>query len=347
MPFLHLTNGSAVIPPMRAAGIVGAIVPWDDVLHEGPVPAGLSIAAMRETRAEFLASCGWGSRDAIHRSLATRDAALEQLERIDEIVLWFEHDLFDQLQLLQILNRLPIDGGPPVTAVPGDDYLLMPGLEPGPAGDAAGDVRPGSAGGPAGTRFAQLFAARRGITSAQRLAARDAWEAFRADDPRAVLDAIPRVTDLPHLPAALHRHLQQFPAPRTGLSRTEQQTLEAIARGIARLGDIFTQANHHSEEAVFMGDAAFLLHVRGLLRGPRPLMARTVPRRPGDRPRLARAALSMDDELTLADDGRRVLAGEADRVTLCGIDRWLGGVHLEGHGPVWRWHHGRGAPVHL
>ena len=45
MRLLHVTNGSAVISAMREAGIDGTIVPWDDVLHEGPVPAGLNIAA--------------------------------------------------------------------------------------------------------------------------------------------------------------------------------------------------------------------------------------------------------------------------------------------------------------
>ena len=40
-------------------------------------------------------------------------------------------------------------------------------------------------------------------------------------------------------------------------------------------------------------------------------------------------------ELTRA--GRDVLSGAADRLRLCGIDRWLGGVHLNGRGPSWRW----------
>ena len=35
--------------------------------------------------------------------------------------------------------------------------------------------------------------------------------------------------------------------------------------------------------------------------------------------------------LRLTDTGPRVLAGEADHVTLNGIDRWIGGVHLRGH----------------
>jgi hypothetical protein len=58
-------------------------------------------------------------------------------------------------------------------------------------------------------------------------------------------------------------------------------------------------------------------------------------------------ALSLDDELMLTDDGRRVLAGDADRVRLRGIDRWLGGVHLTGRGPVWRWHQMRATLVHV
>jgi hypothetical protein len=327
--FLHITNGSAITPFMREAGIVGHIVPWDDVLHEGPVRAGLNVAAMRDARADFLASCGWGSRDEILRSLGARDAALEAASsgirvdglHVDEIVLWFEHDLYDQLQILQILDRLPLDGGPLLTAVPGDDYLAgsRPGLKP-------------------GTRFSELFASRREVTSSQRIAARDAWDAFRSEDPRAIVDVIQRVSDLPHVPAALRRHLQQLPSVRNGLSRTEQQALEAIARDVTLLRDVFVQANHRSEEAVFMGDAAFLVHLRGLTQGPRPLVRAANPRP---------SALSLDDELALTEEGRRVLAGDADRVTLCGIDRWLGGVHLQGRGPVWRWHQARGTVVHV
>ena len=41
--------------------------------------------------------------------------------------------------------------------------------------------------------------------------------------------------------------------------------------------------------------------------------------------------------LELTAHGRNVLLGQADRLQLCGIDRWLGGVCLQGRGPVWRW----------
>ena len=41
--------------------------------------------------------------------------------------------------------------------------------------------------------------------------------------------------------------------------------------------------------------------------------------------------------VTLTDTGRAVLAGQLDRVAACGIDRWLGGVHLQSGGTLWRW----------
>ena len=41
------------------------------------------------------------------------------------------------------------------------------------------------------------------------------------------------------------------------------------------------------------------------------------------------------------------LAGEADQIALNGIDRWIGGVHLQGHHVPWRWDDGTETIVHL
>ena len=44
--------------------------------------------------------------------------------------------------------------------------------------------------------------------------------------------------------------------------------------------------------------------------------------------------------MRLTGTGARLLAGEADQVALNGIDRWIGGVHLQGHRVPWRWDDG-------
>lgn len=49
----------------RGAGLAGEVLPWRDVLHEGPVPAGLSDAELGAARARFLADRVWEERVAL------------------------------------------------------------------------------------------------------------------------------------------------------------------------------------------------------------------------------------------------------------------------------------------
>ncbi|SPE31426.1 ECF subfamily RNA polymerase sigma-24 factor (fragment) [Candidatus Sulfopaludibacter sp. SbA3] len=94
---LHITNGSSV--SLADTGLGGEIVCWADALHEGPVPADLDLAELTRLRIAFLSS-NWPEVAPI---LQERDAALQRFGEHDEVALWFEHDLYDQLQLIQIL----------------------------------------------------------------------------------------------------------------------------------------------------------------------------------------------------------------------------------------------------
>lgn len=70
---LHITNGDCVSGCLRVGGVPGDMVAWCDVLHEGPVPAGLSHAKLSKVRAEFIASRGWCNQvRAYFGSAATR-----------------------------------------------------------------------------------------------------------------------------------------------------------------------------------------------------------------------------------------------------------------------------------
>jgi hypothetical protein len=46
----------------------------------------------------------------------------------------------------------------------------------------------------------------------------------------------------------------------------------------------------------------------------------------------------LQDEYAITDAGQKLVEAKADWIELQGgIDRWLGGVHLTGREPQWRW----------
>src|ERR1043166_10033772 len=100
---LHITNGDSTVRIMEQARIAGDILPWRDVLHEGPTPAGLTLGEMSRVRARFIAASGWRAPGEVESGFRARDAKLLSFREHGEVVLWFEHDLYDQIQLLQLL----------------------------------------------------------------------------------------------------------------------------------------------------------------------------------------------------------------------------------------------------
>ena len=69
---LHITNGDAVVYLFKKAGVVGPHVPWRDVLHEGPVPAGATLEQLSRVRGEYLASRARRDTRAIGRASGPR-----------------------------------------------------------------------------------------------------------------------------------------------------------------------------------------------------------------------------------------------------------------------------------
>src|SRR5688500_1193726 len=125
MATLHITNGDSAIPVIRAAGVGGEILPWRDVLHEGPVRAELSLEELSALRLAFLFDAYGADRERAQREFAERDALLAGAAARPEVVLWFEHDLYDQLQLIQLLDWFHTHPHPRLTLINPPEYLGM------------------------------------------------------------------------------------------------------------------------------------------------------------------------------------------------------------------------------
>jgi len=318
---LHVTNGESAGNTLRRTALGGAVLPWQDVLHEGPVPA-LPRSELLRMRAGFLADCGWGSRQALLASLERRDhQLLEALRGGLRVVLWFEHDLYDQLQLLDALALAQ-----PEEAAP---ELIVVGSFPGrPSFHGLGELTAGE--------LETLWPSRRPADPAALDAAAAAWSAFRSPEPTALAGWATRETpELPFLAPALRRLLDELPAPGDGLSGTERRALTAIAGG-ARTPPAAFVAAQRLEEAPFLGDTWFHRSLAALGQGT----GRLVETDDGDPlpppPPLGDNQLFARLPLRLTARGERVLRGEADRVELLGIDRWIGGTHVTPDDD-WRW----------
>jgi hypothetical protein len=231
---LHITNGDCAVRVLERA-VQGEFLPWRDVLHEGPVFAGLPLADLSRRRAAFIAGAGWGSLHEVQRQFQERDKALAAAGRHEEVVLWFEHDLYDQLQLIQLLDWFAAHPHPRLTLVCEAEYL--------------GTMTP--------SRAAELYRARGAVNEAQLRAGSAAWGAFGSADPRAIrLDA---VAGLPFLAPALRRLVEELPWVRDGLSRLERQVFEALADAPLAFGELFPRSHHHREDPIFLGDSALAL----------------------------------------------------------------------------------------
>jgi len=318
---LHVTNGESAGNTLRQTRLAGAVLPWSDALHEGPVPAGTRTELLR-VRAGFLSECGWGSRRALLSVLQRRDQQyLEALTEGRPTVLWFEHDLYDQLQLLDALGLAAEAHASP--------ELIVIGTFPGRQrftglGELTAD------------ELETLWPSRTAASPEALAAATTVWTAFRAAEPTGLRCFADRsVPGLPYLAPAVERLLEELPSASDGLSTTERLALEAVAAGADTPGAAFV-ASQRLERAPFLGDTWFYRTLAVLGSGP----ARLVETADGDplppAPPTGDPHLFARLRLRVTHDGEAVLRGEADRVELLGIDRWIGGTHITREN-AWRW----------
>ena len=321
---LHVTNGESAGNTLRQTALGGAVLPWQDVLHEGPVPA-LPRHELLRTRARFLSDCGWGGRAALLSSFQRRDRQLLDALRDDvRVVLWFEHDLYDQLQLLDVLALAHAEHAEHAAL-----ELIVVGAFPGrPSFAGLGELTAGE--------LETLWPARSAATPAVLAAAARAWAALQEPEPTALAEWATRDTaELPFLAPALRRLLEELPARGDGLSGTERRALQAIAAGAQTPPAAFVAAQR-LEDAPFLGDSWFYRALSALGAGEARLVGTAGGAQLPPPPPLGEGRDFARLGLRLTATGEATLRGEADRVELLGVDRWVGGTHVTPD-DVWRW----------
>lgn len=303
MKTLHIVDGESCGGTLTVSELAQdkEVLSWRDALYTGPVPPDLTLRALSRVRSRF-----WTNGKKANE-FDERDAHLKRSKDYPDIALWFGPDcVLCQLSLMQLLSWFREQRVSPKRVF----WVALHG------GELPAD------------QMADAYASRRSITAAQMRLAEQVWRAFRQPSPKPLASLLQSdLNAIPRLRHVVKRILQEYPSTRNGLSRLEGLLLREIqkrgeVRAAVAVGAI--------KETV--GDVLLFDLLRNLIKAPHPLLRFATPFRGKVKSWQFNGSI-----LGLTDMGKRVLAGNSDAIELNGIDRWIGGAHLQGTRVPWRW----------
>ncbi|MEQ8962013.1 MAG: DUF1835 domain-containing protein, partial [Coleofasciculus sp. C2-GNP5-27] len=110
---LHLRCGCDIQQGLKRAGFVGDFLEFADPYCQGPVPDDSNFCQFLSQRANFISQAyGIELKDA-HKRLEREYDCLHRSHHYPRIVLWFEHDAYDQLILAYVLHHFWHSGSQP------------------------------------------------------------------------------------------------------------------------------------------------------------------------------------------------------------------------------------------
>lgn len=320
---LHIVNGDSVGEKLKQAGIQGDLLVWREVYTIGPVFSEMSGENHRTLRAhELERTLGIPQEDYIH-TCEQQENTLQAFQKYEEIVLWFEHDLFDQTMMNYLLHwfaKQPI-GATKLSLLCIGAY---PGIE---LFRGLGQLTP--------KQLETLIGTWRPIGRRELELGSKWWEAYTSPELEKHIEFLQEDTSaLPFARDAFEAHLSRMPSTYNGLGTIEQTTLELAAGGVSSPYKLFAEAGNQLN-ALGMGDLEYWYHAAKMSEEPYALLHI---HGGADFPDFQNSVPSFRDcAITLTELGRNVLAGEKDWAAVKEPDDWFGGFRFKGHSIGWRW----------
>jgi len=320
---LHIVNGDVVGETLRQGIVQGDVLVWREIYCHGPVFAAPAVEENVHIRARYLEqSLGIPAAEFITGS-QSQEQFLANVQQYEEVVLWFEHDLFDQTMLSYLLYRLS------GLSLPSTKLSLLcigeyPGIE---LFHGLGQLNR--------EQMATLAGTWQSIGAEELQLGAAFWQAYASPEPLTLQSLLATDTSAqPFAHAAFKAHLSRFPSTRNGLGIVEQTTLERVQAGTRTAYGLFAAVTDLLH-GLGMGDLQYRYLLLRMSQGTQPLLEiggkdYSCEGNPFSTP-------FQNDPVALTELGRNVLEGRTDWLALQGADEWYGGVHVHGHAPRWRW----------
>lgn len=320
IPTLHVRCGHDLQQCLKICGFQGDFLAMNDPLCMGPVPA--DNASFLSIRAHYISDTLMGIidedkpvkdiiNDEQHHIATLLDA------RYQRVVLWVEHDGYDQFMLLRALQLLaePLFSEQKQKIIEVIEINHFPGSA---RFMGLGQLPPEAIRG--------LWQQRKPISTKLISQASTCWQALTRPNPVALKELLEHhpLDALPNIKGAIKRLLQELPHTNTGLSYTQQLALSLIAEngGGMLFRELFPKFQQ-IDPLPTLGDLMFFALLLPLTKGPAPLLI-----------------LSPVKEnffvqtLSLTQAGKKCLEGKNKIIQAY----WVGGTKV-GEGHQWCWDH--------
>lgn len=219
---LHILNGDSTLEQFKKADIPGETFVWREVIAEGPVNPEFNSDAFWNERRDFITSFFDVKPEDYDRDLYTPFQELVQrFDKYDEVILWFEYDLFCQINMMALIAFLGSLKTPQQTismicAGRIDDSGKLYGL-----GELSLD------------QFKEQLDKKLKLNTREFDLASDVYQAYTSPNP----DELFTYTILPsdefwYLADALKAHFKRFPNSISGLTEIEQKIIDLASEGI-------------------------------------------------------------------------------------------------------------------
>ncbi|MCE7994173.1 MAG: DUF1835 domain-containing protein [Roseivirga sp.] len=235
---LHILNGDSTRQIIEQTDISGDLCVWRDVLSDGPTVMDVGSTAFWDTRAAYMSNAFEVSEQEFREKAQMEFEKITAFADYKEVVLWFEYDLFCQINMLAILHWFNQQerGDTKVSLIcvgREEGYEKLVGL---------GELPP--------EQYPHLFSRRRIMGTADFSFATDVYEAWCSPDPTDLetYTLLPS-NEFPYLSAALQSHFRRFPSAQTGLTEIEQKIVNLITSGVQKerqiVGNLLRWQEHY------------------------------------------------------------------------------------------------------
>ena len=213
---IHILNGDSTLPILEKSGIEGAIVVWREMLCEGPLSNDFASDEFWQKRyTYFETEIGVKRLDYFDKTIK-EILKLEDLSNYNEVVLWFEFDLFCQVNLLAACTYL-LDN----YVKKANYYLVCTGKEKGKEGLQ-------SLSNYSSEDFKKLYANKSPLSKANLMFAKECWNVYAENDfDKLKAYNFNQSSKFEYLELAMNQHLKRFPST-NGLNQIENKILKII-----------------------------------------------------------------------------------------------------------------------